>query len=106
MTSRREGPARPKKSSAKPSYKVELSRTAEKSLPTNDEKEMKLIQELLSIIMRDPYNRQHSIKLHGEWEGHRRVKKGDWRVIYLPPSEGIVYVVYIRGRDEKTYKKK
>ena len=66
---------------------------------------MKLVRELLSIIAIDPFDRTHTVKLHGEWEGYRRAKKGDWRVIYLPPDEGTTYVVYIRGRSEKTYKK-
>ena len=66
---------------------------------------MKLIRELLSTIAADPFDRTHTVKLHGEWEGHGRAKKGVWRVIYLPPDDGVVFVVYIRGRDEKTYKK-
>ncbi len=66
---------------------------------------MKLIGELLSTIAADPFDRSHTVKLHGEWEGHRRARKGDWRVIHLPPEEGVTYVVYIRGRSEKTYKK-
>jgi mRNA-degrading endonuclease RelE of RelBE toxin-antitoxin system len=105
MTSKKEGPGRQKRSSAKPSLKVELSRTAEKALEGLQEKELKLIRELLSIVAADPFDRAHTVKLHGEWEGMRRAKKGDWRVIYLPPREGVLYVVYIRGRVEKTYKK-
>ena len=66
---------------------------------------MKLIRELFSIIASDPFDRAHTVKLRGEWEGHRRAKRGDRRLIYLPPEEGVVYVVYIRGRSEKTYKK-
>lgn len=66
---------------------------------------MKLIRELLSAIAADPFDRAHTFKLHGEWEGYRRAKKGDWRVIYLPPEKGIICVVYIRNRSEKTYKK-
>lgn len=89
----------------KPSSRVELSRTAENALKGLTEKDLKLIRELLSIIASDPFDRAHTVKLRGEWEGHRRAKKGDWRLIYLPPEEGVVYVVYIRGRSEKTYKK-
>ena len=44
----------------------------------------------------DPFDRAHAVKLHGEWEGYRRAKKGVWRVIFLPPEEGTIYVVYIR----------
>jgi mRNA-degrading endonuclease RelE of RelBE toxin-antitoxin system len=105
MTSKKEGPGRQKRSSGKPLSRVELSRTAESALKGVKEKDMKLIRELLSVIAADPFDRAHTVKLHGEWEGHRRAKKGDWRVIYLPPEEGTIYVVYIRNRTEKTYKK-
>ena len=89
----------------RPLSRVELSRTAENALKGVAAKDMKLIRELLYVVAADPFDKTHTVKLHGEWEGHRRAKKGDWRVIYLPPGEGTIYVVYIRNRSEKTYKK-
>jgi len=66
---------------------------------------MKLIAEIISIIRSDPFDRKHTLKLRGAWEGMRRADKGHWRVIYLPPDGDLVSVVYIRRRTEKTYRK-
>jgi len=104
MTSEGEGPGRRLRSSETPLSKVELSRTAEAALKTLPEKDLRLVCDLLTLIGEDPFNRTFTVKLHGEWEGYRRAKKGDWRVIYLPPEEGKVRVAYIRRRTEKTYR--
>lgn len=29
----------------------------------------------------------------------------EWRVIYYPPEDDVIYAVYIRNREEKTYRR-
>jgi mRNA-degrading endonuclease RelE of RelBE toxin-antitoxin system len=64
-----------------------------------------LVKELLRIIISDPFDRSFTCKLKGEWEGCRRARKGYWRVIYFPPEDDVICVVYIRSGEEKTYRR-
>lgn len=106
MTSKKGEPRRSKRSSAKPSPEVssiELSETAEKAVRGLSEKDSDLIIEALRLIKKDPFDPAHARKLRGSFEGYYRARKGDWRIIYLPPVEGSIFVVYTRKRDEGTY---
>jgi len=108
MTSEKEGRSRQKRSSGSRSYKVyrlEISKAAEKTIKSLRDKDLLTVKEVLRIVAADPFNPTYTTKLRGEWEGLRRAKKGNWRVIYYPPEGETVKVVYIRSRDDRTYRK-
>ena len=83
---------------------IRLSDTAKKVADSLRGKDKSLVLEALRIIAKDPFGSAHTSKLRGEWEGCYRVRKGNWRVIYKRKSDGNIYVIYIRRRDDKTYK--
>ena len=101
MTSRKDERDRQKKSSAKRSFNLELTRAAERELNTVSGKDKSLVIEALRIIKANPFNPNHCTKLHGKWEGFWRITKGGWRVIYTI-EESTVFVAYIRPRDDST----
>ena len=38
--------------------------------------------------------------LHGDWEGHRKLRMGDYRIIYRIVNTQVVEVQYVRHRRE------
>ncbi len=108
MTSEKDGRSRRKRSSGSRSskvYRLEISRAAEKTIKSLRDKDLLTVKEVLRIVAADPFNPAYTTKLRGEWEGLRRAKKGHWRVIYYPPEGNVVKVVYVRSRDDSTYRK-
>lgn len=85
-------------------YRIRITRTAAIAIEKASEKDRDLIKQALRIIALDPCDRTHVCKLKGEWDGHYRIRKGDWRIIFRPPKDDVIYVVYIRMRSEKTYR--
>ncbi len=105
---RKDVPSPSKRSSVSRSsedYRIEFSNIAAKALKNISKNDRGLIIELLKAVQADPYDRALTCKLKGAWEGCRRARKGSWRIVYYPPRDNVIYIVYIRQRDEKTYKK-
>lgn len=44
-------------------------------------------------------------KLHGEWEGHWKLRAGDYRIIYKIKSEASIEIQYVRHK-RKAYRRK
>jgi mRNA-degrading endonuclease RelE of RelBE toxin-antitoxin system len=90
------------KPSSKP-YKIRISKTASTVIEKASDKDRNLIKEAIRIIALNPFDSAHVRKLKGEWEGHFRIRKGDWRIIFRPPEDNVIYIVYIRKRSQRTY---
>lgn len=91
------------KPSSKP-YEIRISRTAATVIEKATNKDRNLIKEAIRIIALNPFDSAYVRKLKGEWEGHYRIRKGDWRIIFSPPEDDVIYVIYIVMRSENTYK--
>ena len=63
-----------------------------RKLPKNTQRRIELaIDELFDNI-------RAGDKLHGEWEGYRKLRAGDYRIIYKIKSEALVEIQYVRHR--------
>lgn len=97
------GQGRSKKSSEKPSFEICLARDAERSFGKLINEDRDLVLEGLRLLAVKPYDRDHARKLVGEHQGRWRLRKGNWRILYRV-DENTVTVLYIRRRQEKTYR--
>jgi len=63
------------------------------------------VKESLAKLAEDPDNYSGAIKMAGQWQGYRRIRIGNLRVIYsYQTEEGVIYVDYLGPRGE-IYKK-
>lgn len=63
------------------------------------------VKESLAKLAEDPDNYHGAITMSGQWQGYRRIRIGQLRVIYsYQIDSGIIYVDYLGPRGE-IYKK-
>ncbi len=55
------------------------------------------LREAIRALGQDPFR---GIKLTGPWKGYRRLRSGDYRIIYRVYGRGRVVIYYIRHRRE------
>ena len=59
------------------------------------------IKESLTKLAKDPENYPGSIMMSGQWQGYRRIRIGNLRVIYTyQTKEDVIYVDYVGPRGE------
>lgn len=97
------GQGRSKRSSEKPSFEIRLARDAEKSFKKLSSDDRDLVLEGLRLLAVNPFDRDHARKLVGEHQGRWRLRKGNWRILYRVDGNTVT-VLYIRRRQEKTYR--
>ena len=63
------------------------------------------LKEAIKKLEENPLNLPQMKIMVGEWAGYRRLRVGDWRIIYwVDESKQIVYIDYIGARGD-IYKK-
>lgn len=77
-------------------YGLKLTAQAKRDVETLPAKLKEQIRDALRILADDPYG---GISLKGRWEGYRRLRSGDYRIIYRISDDEII-VHYVRHRRE------
>ncbi|MDL1971525.1 MAG: type II toxin-antitoxin system RelE/ParE family toxin [Candidatus Desulfofervidaceae bacterium] len=86
-------------------YKVVIHKRVVKYLNRLSLKEKELIKDSLKKLEKGKFEELKVKKMYGEWEGYRRFKIGNKRVIFwLEEEEKVIYVDYIGARGD-IYKK-
>jgi mRNA interferase RelE/StbE len=87
------------------SYKVVIHKRVVKYLNRLSSKEKEVIKDSLKKLEEGRFGELTVKKMYGEWEGYRRFKIGNKRVIFwLEEKEKVIYVDYIGARGD-IYKK-
>ncbi|MCX8103188.1 MAG: type II toxin-antitoxin system RelE/ParE family toxin [Candidatus Bipolaricaulota bacterium] len=73
---------------------LKFTNRARKDLQKLPRKAKAQVREAIRLLARDPYR---GIKLSGPWEGYRRVRSGDYRIIYRIYDDELI-VHYVRPR--------
>jgi mRNA interferase RelE/StbE len=74
-------------------YKVVVHRQAAKYLKKLPEKQRSRIKKALTQLAEDPFKLKGVKTMLGEWEGYRRMRVGDFRILFWIDKED--YIIYI-----------
>ncbi len=86
-------------------YKVVIHKRVAKYLNKLSSKEKEVIKASLRKLEDGKFEELKVKKMYGEWEGYRRFKIGNKRVIFwLDEEEKVIYIDYIEARGN-IYKK-
>lgn len=75
---------------------IKFTNRARKDLRKLPQKVKAQVGEAIRSLARDPYR---GIKLSGPWESYRRLRSGDYRIIYRIYDDELI-VHYVRSRKE------
>lgn len=77
-------------------HRLKLTARAKRDVEALPAKPKEQIRDALGALADDPYR---GISLKGRWEGYRRLRSGDYRIIYKI-SDNEIIIHYVRHRRE------
>ncbi len=77
--------------------KIRFTRRASRDIRKMTPEVRRRLEMALDQLIDDP---TAGNRLHGEWEGHWKLRTGDYRIIYRVIDAGIIEVQYVRHRRE------
>jgi len=82
-------------------YKIVVHHRAAKYLQRLSEKQRTRIKEALAQLAEDPFKLAGVKAMLGEWDGYRRMRVGDFRIIFwVDEDERIIYVDHLGARGD------
>jgi len=82
-------------------YKIVVHHHAVKYLQKLPEKQQDRIKKALAQLSEDPFKLAGVKEMLGEWDGYRRMRVGDFRIIFwVDREERIIYVDYLGARGD------
>jgi len=86
-------------------FKVKFTNRANRDLASVPETDRKRIKKKIDALAENP-RPWGSEEMEGEFKGYRRIRVGDYRVIYLIRNKELVIVVVRIGHRREVYKKR
>ncbi len=82
-------------------YRLVIHRRAARYLRRLPEEQQTRIKRMLEQLQNDPVNSSGIRKMVGDWQGYRRVRVGNLRIIFwIDEDEQVVYVDHIGPRGD------